>query len=386
VESYFCHHMPWLDYPAGDVPADAGPTSNIHFNARRGADLYARYLDELEYAAVLGYDGVCVNEAHQNAFGGLIPSPNLMAAMLVRRIANARLVILGNCLPLRNNPLRVAEELAMLDVVSRGRVISGFVRGSGVEYFGANVNPTFSQEMFYEAHDLIRRAWTSTTPFEHLGRHYQFRHVNIWPRPYSTPHPPIWIPSAGSAETVTFAAERGYRYVSIIAPVERVKSLFALYRSTAERHSGEPVDPSLLGHTTNAYVSDDQRRAEDEASELLERGNRHFCSPVHLLLAPGYVSDASYGRFLETRLGQISATPPPLAGTPQRVADQLIAEYDALGGFGFILTGINPGGPTATQTRTHMRLFVEQVMPRLRTYHEQRTERRPAAMAMAGAR
>jgi len=196
MQSYFFHLMPWTDYPEDfDEKYESSWVTfpNSFYDPVKGAELYNRYLDELEYADTLGYDGICVNEHHQNAYG-LMPSPNVIAGMLARRTKNAKIAILGNGLPLRANPLRVAEEIAMLDVVTRGRVISGFVRGIGCEYLSLDINPTFSRDMFYEAHDLIVRAWTEPGPFEHLGEHFQYRYVNVWPRPYTRPHPPIWLP------------------------------------------------------------------------------------------------------------------------------------------------------------------------------------------------
>src|SRR3989449_10646555 len=111
-----------------------------------------------------------------------MPSPNVMAAMLVRRTSRAKIAILGNGLPLRENPLRVAEEIAMLDVASGGRVISGFVRGIGPEYYSTAVNPTHSRERFYEAAELILRAWTEAGPFPFDGR--------VYPHPFVNPPPP----------------------------------------------------------------------------------------------------------------------------------------------------------------------------------------------------
>src|SRR5258705_7642393 len=130
-----------------------------HYDPAVGHTLYNQYLDQFEYAEKLGWDGLCVNEHHQNCYGTM-PSPNVMAAMLVRRTTRAKIAILGNGLPLRENPLRVAEEIAMLDVVSGGRIISGFVRGISAEYFSTAVNPTHSRERFYEAAELILRSWT----------------------------------------------------------------------------------------------------------------------------------------------------------------------------------------------------------------------------------
>ena len=161
-----------------------------------GHVLYNQYLDQLEYAERLGWDGLCVNEHHQNCYGTM-PSPNMMAAMLVRRTTRARIAILGNGLPLRENPLRIAEEIAMLDVVSGGRIISASCAASGRVLLDG-VNPTHSRERFYEAAELILRAWTETGPFAFDGKFYRYPYVNPWPRPLQRPHPPIWCPSQGS--------------------------------------------------------------------------------------------------------------------------------------------------------------------------------------------
>ena len=124
--------------------------------------------------------------------------PGVLAGALARSAKRAKIAILGRALPLLNNPLMVAEEYAMLDNLTRGRFIAGFVRGIGAEYHAMGINPAISQERFAEAHDLIIRAWTEPGPFAYEGKHYHFNYVNPWPRPYQTPHPPIWIPSQGS--------------------------------------------------------------------------------------------------------------------------------------------------------------------------------------------
>ena len=129
---------------------------NSFYDPELGHPLYNRYLDELELADQLGFDGVCVNEHHQTAYGGM-PSPNIMAACLARRTKQAKLVILGNVLPLYDHPQRIAEEIAMLDVITKGRVISGMVVGTGMEYFSYRINPTHARERFHEAHDLIMK-------------------------------------------------------------------------------------------------------------------------------------------------------------------------------------------------------------------------------------
>ena len=178
---------------------------NTYFDPVKGHELYNRYLDELELAAELGFDGISVNEHHQNAYG-LMPSPIVMAAALARRTKTAKIAILGNAFGLREHPLTLAEEHAMIDVLTGGRLITGMVRGIGAEYFSFGANPAFSHARFQEAHDLVIQAWTRPGPFAFEGTHYHFEYVNVWPRPYQQPHPPIWCPSLGSTETIEWAS------------------------------------------------------------------------------------------------------------------------------------------------------------------------------------
>src|SRR5262249_12629831 len=180
----------------------------------RGHVRYRNYIAPLAYADELGFDGVCVNEHHQSAYG-LMPSPNLMAAALTQRTRRCKLAVIGNALPLYNPPLRVAEEFAMLDVMSGGRLVAGMVVGGGPEYFAYNGNPPYAGERFREALDLVIKAWTTPGPFTWNSKHYFFRYVNPWPRPLQQPHPPIWIPGTGSQETIDFVAQRRYAYLGI---------------------------------------------------------------------------------------------------------------------------------------------------------------------------
>src|SRR5207245_6801532 len=129
------HLMPYPDLPDDfaekyrsvwvDVPSHL-------FDPERGHEAYNEYLDELEYAAAMGFDGICVNEHHQNAYG-LMPSPNLMAAAMARRTNKAKIVVMGNSVALYNPPTRVAEEFAMLDVMPGGRLVAGFPVGTPMD-------------------------------------------------------------------------------------------------------------------------------------------------------------------------------------------------------------------------------------------------------------
>jgi hypothetical protein len=175
------------------------------YDPAKGHVVYNDYLDELEFAEQVGFDGLCVNEHHANAYG-LMPSPNLMAAALSRRTAASALVVLGNSIALYNPPLRVAEEFAMLDVMSGGRLVAGFPVGSSMDTnFAYGAPPASLRDKYREAHDLIIQAWTRPEPFSFNGKYTQLRYVNIWPRPLQQPHPPVWTILFGT----NFAGGRG---------------------------------------------------------------------------------------------------------------------------------------------------------------------------------
>ena len=209
------HLMPYTRLPEDFAQQHASVWVDIDpalFDARFAHALYNEFMDELEYAAELGFDGVCVNEHHQNGYG-LMPSPNLIAAGLARRTRDAALVVMGNSLALYNPPMRVAEEMAMLDCISGGRLVAGFPVGTPMDTcYAYGQNPSQLRERYFEAHDLILRAWQADEPFTWNGRYNQLRYVNVWPRPVQKPHPPVWIPGGGSIETWHWCAERDYVY------------------------------------------------------------------------------------------------------------------------------------------------------------------------------
>jgi alkanesulfonate monooxygenase SsuD/methylene tetrahydromethanopterin reductase-like flavin-dependent oxidoreductase (luciferase family) len=209
------HLMPYTELP--DDFRDKNPSVwvDIHsslFYPRRAHHMYNDFMDELEFAAECGFDAICVNEHHSNGYG-LMPSPNLVASSLARRTSEAALCVLGNSLALYNPPTRVAEEFAMIDCISGGRLIAGFPVGSPMDTcYAYGQNPSLLRERYHEAHDLILRTWTEPDTFAFNGRFNQQRYVNIWPRPVQKPHPPIWIPGGGSVETWQWCAEMDYVY------------------------------------------------------------------------------------------------------------------------------------------------------------------------------
>lgn len=375
MEFYAFHLMPWPHLPPNfrDNYDSAWVTlSNSVYDPEEGHKLYARYIDELVLAEETGFDGVCVNEHHQNAYGTM-PAPNIIAAMLVQRTKRAKIAILGNALPLRDHPLRVAEEVAMLDVISGGRIISGFVRGIGAEYYSLGVNPAHSRERHLEAHDLIVKAWTQPGPFVWDGKHYSFPYVNVWPRPLQKPHPPIWIPSQGSGETIDWAAEHRYPYLQTYTALPLIKPFFDQYRATAER-SGYTAAPSQIGWAVPLYIGRTDEAAREEAWPHLDQfSNDLLYMPQEMLFPPNYLTEQSMERVLASKRGvyarktwqDIDAASLAIVGSPDTVLRRLEDAHKSLG-FGRLVPFVQFGGLPGDLTRRNIELFAEHVIPRFR--------------------
>jgi alkanesulfonate monooxygenase SsuD/methylene tetrahydromethanopterin reductase-like flavin-dependent oxidoreductase (luciferase family) len=346
---------------------------NKFYDPVKGHKLYTRYLDELTYAEELGFDGVAVNEHHQTAYG-LMPSPVVMASALVQRTKRVKIAILGNALPLREHPMMVAEEHAMLDVMSGGRLISGFVRGIGAEYHTFNLNPTISHERFHEAHDLIVQAWTRPGPFAFHGHHYNLNYVNLWPRPFQKPHPPIWVPSQGSKETIDWAShpDHRYTYLQTFSPAKTVEKYLQSYRDTAEAYGYEAQD-SQLGWAVPIYVADTDEQALREAKAPFELfRNRLLKMPFEMLLPPGYTSRDSLKRVMAAKasLSQDITLEAAIdagmivCGSAETVRQRLESFWKTMH-FDNLLTMLHFANLSEELTRRNMELFAQKVLPAL---------------------
>ena len=302
LDFYLFHLMPYPYIPPGEEIESTWVTlSNSHYDPEVGHRLYNDYLEELIAAEKLGYDGVCVNEHHQNAYGTM-PSPDLMAAYIAAKTERIPIGIIGNALPLQGNPLRVAEEIAMLDVISGGRIISGFVRGTGMEYYSYGANPSYSQERFWEAHDLIIKAWTEPGPFHWQGKHFNLPFVNPWPRPLQQPHPPIWLPGSGSFETIKKAAKLRYPFMMVFAPQWFTKASYDPYRQAAEEN-GYEASSKQLAAAIPSYVAETEEQAHREAKpHLMWLFQNGLKIPPYHWFPPGYVSKKSFANMLGAKV------------------------------------------------------------------------------------
>jgi alkanesulfonate monooxygenase SsuD/methylene tetrahydromethanopterin reductase-like flavin-dependent oxidoreductase (luciferase family) len=344
----------------------------------KGHELYNTYLDELEYAESVGYDGIGVNEHHANAYG-LMPSPNIMAAALARRTSRAALVVLGNSIALYNPPIRVAEEFAMLDVISGGRLLAGFPVGTSMDTnFCYGDIPGLTRERYREAHDLIIKAWRENEPFAWNGRYTKLRYANCWPKPVQSP-PPVFIPGGGSLETYDFCLDFDYVYCYLsFSGYKRAKQLMDGYwERVAER--GKDLSPYRAGFAQTIIVAETDAEAEREYRQHVDYFyNRCLHVYPGFADAPGYrtiktlkanvtsqMTRRAVGDVSKMSWEQLVHDGYVIAGSPATVVEQMKELIHGLR-VGNIFCLIHVGDMPKEKCLRSTRLFAEEVIPKLR--------------------
>ena len=387
VELYCWHFMSYPYLPKDfDEKYDTGwvTVPNELWDAERSRGLLREYTDQLVYASEIGFDGMVLNEHHQNIYG-LMPSPNIIAAALAHATKRGKIVVLGNLLPLHMNPLRVAEEYAMIDNMSDGRLVAGFAPGSGPETFNYDAPSAPSRDQFWEAVDLIREAWTRPGPFAYEGKHFPLRYVNPWPQPTQRPHPPIWIPAGRSKGTLRQIAKHGYSYfLSSRSHGSATAKSQQLFEQTLAEY-GQKYEPHRMGILMSVVVGE----TDAEARELSREGIWYFlrnCLKGHqrregrqLTYGPGvpYIPSEEWRDFLATTdpttplLGDtedwddLHRSQSIIVGSPDTVYERIVAILESAP-IGNLLMQFHLGNMPFDFTRKSMKLFAEQVAPRLR--------------------
>jgi len=260
---------------------------NRYLILRRDPTITTINLDEACYAEQLGFDAVALNEPHGTPFciGSVM---NFEAAILAQITSKVRIVLVGNPLPVIKHPLRTAEELAEIDLISRGRLVAGWVRGAGSEQFFNNANPAYSRECFNEAHDFIVQAWTRPGPRRYEG-HFRYRHVSPWALPLQKPFPQMWIPGVLSLETVKWCVEHRYPYVGLGTSIGPTCDLWDFYADEAAK-LGYQAGPENFGYLAPTFLAEKEERAQELGKGFVFGGGQPaFSRPEHTL-PPGYDS------------------------------------------------------------------------------------------------
>lgn len=257
-----------LSYPrlADDSPRTPVPSS--YFDPSEGARNYEEHLEEMAYCEELGFEGVVFNEHHYSAYGTM-PSPNLIAAALSQKTSRMKIGVLGSILPLRSHPVRVAEEYAMLDCLTGGRLIAGIVRGIPSEYLWYNVDPSESRGRFEEAYEVIITAWTNPV-WSYHGKYFHFEDCALWPRPLQQPYPPIWM-AARSAESVEWCMKRQIPIAAVYQTTPQIEDTFNYYRKVAKGEGWEAT-PEQFILTRQIFVAE----TDEAARRVTEPAMRYF--------------------------------------------------------------------------------------------------------------
>lgn len=359
------------------------PLPKKHFKADVAVRNYREHLDAWALMDELGFDGIGFNEHHTSPYG-LMTSPNIMAAAASQRTSRMKLLIMGNLLPI-HDPLRVAEDLAMLDCMSDGRLISGFARGIPREYVAYNVDLAESRARFEEAWKIIKLAWTEEV-FSYEGKFWSYNDVAIWPRPVQEPHPPVWVPVSGSQETIEWAARENIPITpGAFAPRSVKQDIVRYYAECLAKH-GHRITPDHLSIGACPYVADSRKQALEEAGPyslyffhtLLSHGNianlerqresGYIMEGAHDYMTPeNRESLGKFKQFREFTLDDIERTERACFGSPEEVKDYLIDLADSMG-TNTLLLNFNQGALPHDLFIQNLERFGKEVLPALQAH------------------
>ena len=362
--------------PAESYPSIRVSLASKNYDPKKGAALWDRYLQEWQIAEEEGMD-IMLNEHHQTATC-VDPAAPMVLAALARLTTTARLLILGNPIANRRQPVRVAEEMALCDVLSHGRVEAGFVRGVPYEISPANSNPVRMNERFWEALDLIVKTWTSHDgPFSHEGRFFHHRNINVWPRVYQNPHPPVWVSTTSTSGAAEVGA-KGFIQATFLTGYDATRKIYESYRA-AWRKAGRGVDVpnDRLAYAALVYVGETEQEALEGAEKLLWYVTANKVAPQYAN-PPGYVpvaANVAMQRGATHPLSQFSKNASVeaairsgfmFAGTPDQVYEQIKRHYEYVGGYGHLLIMGQAGFLEHDDTVKGIRNFAREVYPRLK--------------------
>lgn len=335
------------------VPPGAAP-------AEAGQEAYDTMVERLRLIEDLGFDWVSLSEHHYSP-RTLTPNPMTMAAFILGKLDRLKVAVLGPIVP-HTNPVRVAEELAMLDAMAPGRVAYGLLRGTMYEYLAYDLKPDEARERTNEGMELILRALTEPEPFAWQGRHFQFRTVAIWPQPVTRPYPLTYVLGT-SKDTCEFAAKHGLGLGVSFAPFEVVCRSAEYYRERCEHYGWTPTRDHVL-YRANILMAD----SKDHAQKILDE----LQGDVPLAVLRPDVKAALIAAETGNRAGPVVT--PNVGGTlsttffgnPDDIVEQAMVVRDQLGAGVLDLNMRNYAGAGGAALLDALRTFGEKVLPRLR--------------------
>ena len=351
---------------------------NKYCDPKIAADLFEECLDEHLLCDALGINVVSIE--HHSGINSLYGSSPMVLGIAARQTKNVRILSLGTLISVRQDPVRIAEEYATADVISRGRLEIGFVKSGDSEMVSGNANPVGFVNRFWEAIDVIKLALTSHDgPVSFEGKYYTHRHINLWPGPYQRPHPQFWA-ATGDPETSAELGRRGYINALVLRGPEASKRAFDAYRAARQEAGLSAPGTDKFAYAALCYVGDTDEEGVAVGSKLLWFLNTSLKqapqmskflpgrNPPHL--APNiWRTTGARGRPADQLIGitaeQAIARGILCAGNPDTVYKQIMDIYDKVGGFAhFIFIG-RSGFLTHQEANKGIRLMAKEVLPRL---------------------
>ncbi len=386
MQVYYFTEQPY--YPAWNSHSGSLRVNlpNSVADPKTAGDLFHRYYDEWKIADELGYN-IMVNEHHQTAT--CMSSTVIVGlSVLARETKKARILVLGYPIGHRPDPLRCAEELATIDVISRGRLDMGFIKGVPYEFPASNQNPVAVMDRFWEAHDFILKAMTShDAPFNWEGEFFHYRQVNVWPRPVQQPHPPVWT-TTGNKSQARLLGEKGY-VMATLGSGYATRPLYDAYRAGYLAKWKRPAPADRVAYLGLVAVAEDETEARRRGE--LVAGYLRSSAIVHVPFRnpPGFLTVDDNARMLRGQSAPRSFTKDGRAvnmhhgsvqdlidagilfcGTPDQVTRQILDFTEYCGGMGNLLMMGHAGFLSHEDTVSNLTMFSQDVMPRLKAYKQ----------------
>jgi alkanesulfonate monooxygenase SsuD/methylene tetrahydromethanopterin reductase-like flavin-dependent oxidoreductase (luciferase family) len=341
-------------YSAPQGIRSAWPVPPARYDPQYGSRSFQEAIVQCETADQIGFDWVSFSEHHYMTT--VAPHPALAAAATATRMRRAKIALLGHNLVL-NNPIKVAEELAMLDTLSEGRLVVGFLRGTPNEFQVYTVNPAESRNLTQESMELILRAWAEPVPFSWEGRHYQYRLVAVWPRPVQQPRPPCYV-LGNSKDTAEFAARHRLGLGLAYLPFPLLSQAIGYYRERCAEVGWQPTPDDILYRAAVCVAKNEDKAQEDAARYVPKNLNmmmRGDISEAVAQLEPTGLNMAKMGELSMARF----------VGTPEMIVQQ-VRECKEHSGAGVIDFGFHVPGMAHDEIMRRLELFGTAVLPRIR--------------------
>ena len=368
MEVWIRQSMPYHPETDGPMPF---PVPGWMWDRQLGERLYADRMGYMRRVDELGFDGLIFTEHHYGPNGGLTPSPTVMLAAATQVTQRIKLVTMGMALALYPHPVRVAEELAMVDNLSHGRLVVGLISSGAQSLYAYSADPHEEPGRYHEAYDLIVKAWTEENPFEWASEYYNYECVSILPRPLQVPHPPFWT-TAARAESLEWAANH---HIGLVASgvVSQAKETLGYYQQYAESECGWTPTAANRGLAREFYIAPTKAEIEEQFETVFRRDNedayeRVFRHPRLEELQREKYTPRSYAYRTQGPAARAGRTVRGaegghyLIGDPDSLTEQILEQRKACDA-GVLIIRPEMGHMSLDQVADRLELFAREVLP-----------------------